>query len=228
MKKVPDCELYLSILSPQMSIRKLMDSISDLHTLLDGIHFDVMDGKFVESSTLDWQSPELLRKLKHAFPNLKYSVHLMTLQPESYIRRYIAAGAQEVFFHSETQNFDDAFNLIYKIRKRGVRAGIAINPKTGIENFSRIADVLDSCLIMSVQPGKGGQKFMLSSVDKVREISTHFPKVSIAVDGGINVKQTELLKATGARKIVVGSAILKQKNPFEAAYKIRKILLQDD
>lgn len=224
---MPDCELYLSILSPKLTPRELLRVISDLHSLIDGVHFDVMDGKFVTNLTTDWQTPELLRVLKKSFPQLKYSVHLMAKRPESYIRRYAAAGAGEIFFHAESVKFNQLAQLAYKLRKRRVKVGVAINPKTGVEHFARIVDVLDSVLIMSVHPGKSGQKFILETADKVKKLSERFPQVDVVVDGGIDEKHAELLKILGARKIVIGSAILKQKHPFEAAYKIRKKLKQN-
>lgn len=219
-------KIYLSILSPRLTEKQLIVAISDVHSLIDGIHLDVMDGKFVESSTLDWQTPNLLHKLKNAFPNLAYSVHLMVERPEAYIRRYAAAGADEIFLHAETVKFNQIAQIAYKLKKRRVKTGIAINPETSVEHFDRIADVLDSALIMSVHPGKGGQKFILESANKVKQLSEKFPKLVVAVDGGIDEKYAELCKIMGAKTLVIGSSILKQKNPFEAAFKIRKTLKQ--
>ena len=224
---MPNSELYLSILSPQMTQRDLLKTISDLHSLIDGVHFDVMDGKFVEANTLYWQTPKLLRVLKNEFPNLKYSVHLMTLHPHSYIRRYAAAGAQEIFVHCEATSLNQIGVIAYKLRKRKVKVGLAINPETNLNTFSKVSNVLDSVLIMSVHPGTGGQKFILDVCDKVQKVAQKFPKVEIAVDGGIDAKYAEFLKILGTKQIVVGSAILKQKHPFEAAYKIKKILKQN-
>ena len=221
---MPSTRIYLSILSPKLTEKQLIGAISDVHSLIDGIHLDVMDGKFVENSTLEWQTPKLLRNLKNSFPNLRYSVHLMVKQPATYIRRYAAAGADEIFLHAETVKFNQIAQIAYKLKKRRVKTGIAINPETGVENFSRVVDVLDSVLVMSVHPGKGGQKFILESANKIKQLSQRFPQLEIAVDGGIDEKHAVLCKIMGAQTLIIGSSILKQKNPFEAAFKIRKTL----
>lgn len=222
---MPECKIFLSILSPKMPVKQLLRTIADLHTVIAGVHFDVMDGKFVQNSTVDWQTPELLRKIKSQFPELQYSVHLMTKHPETYVRRYAAAGANEIMVHAEAVKFKQTAIISNKVRKRKVKIGIALNPETKIDNFQKIAPYFDSVLIMSVHPGKGGQKFIPSTASKIKKLADKFPQTEIAVDGGIDSKTVPLLKTLGAKKIVVGSAILKHKNPFEAAYKIKKALL---
>lgn len=222
---MPKCSIYLSILSPKMPVKKLLSTIADLHTVIEGIHFDVMDGKFVQNSTVDWQTPELLRKIKNQFPSLQYSVHLMTKNPQVYLRRYAAAGANEITVHAEAVKFKQTALISNKVRKRKVKIGIALNPETKVDNFQKIAPFFDSVLVMSVHPGKGGQTFIPSTVSKIKKLADKFPEIDVAVDGGIDAKHAPLLKTLGAKKLIIGSAILKQKNPFEAAYKIKKNLL---
>ena len=174
----------------------------------DMIHLDVMDGVFVPNSSFGLAVLEALRKKSDMF----FDVHLMIVNPEKYVERYITeCGADLVTFHLEAT--DEVDFCIDTIKKYGKKAAISIKPKTPVEAVYPYLDRCDMVLIMTVEPGFGGQSFMPDMLDKVRalrgEIKRRNLNVDIQVDGGINATTAKLATEAGANVLVAGSAVFK-------------------
>jgi ribulose-phosphate 3-epimerase len=182
----------------------------------DFIHFDVMDGHFVDNLTF---GPKVVSDIK---TKLKKVVHLMIEQPERYVDRFIEAGADEIILHLESTEVLD--ELIERIKKRKLKVGLAVNPETKIHWLRYYFDKVDRILIMTAEPGYGGQPFMYEMLDKITEIRDECD-VSIAVDCGINEETAKLCVLAGADVIVSGTFIYKNKDhtPKEAVEILKKI-----
>lgn len=171
------------------------------------LHFDVMDGKFVKNRTYNHN---LLAEIKE-YSNQFFDVHLMIEKPELYIEDYINAGADLITFHMEAT--DNAHSLINKIKAKNILAGISIKPDTDVSSLNEILPYIDLVLIMSVEPGKGGQEFIPESLDKIAYLDEKRSKFNykylIEVDGGINLETAKRVKEAGCDVIVVGSFIFK-------------------
>lgn len=202
-----------SILSADQS--KLNSEIAEVENYSDLIHVDVMDGKFVPNKTFD---VELVSKLKSSKP---LDVHLMTQAPEEKVESYARAGASIITFHAEVVESEKIPALIEKIHSLNCKAGISINPDTGLEKILTFTDKVDMVLLMSVFPGKAGQKFIESVLPKIKKLREIKPDLDIEVDGGITAESAPLVVAAGANILVVGSAIFGKENRIAA---IREIL----
>jgi len=174
------------------------------------LHFDVMDGIFVENITYD---EEMVKKIK-AISSQFFDVHLMIIEPEKHIEEYIKAGADLITFHLEAT--EDSLELIKKIKKSNVKAGISIKPQTSVESLDHLLPYLDLILIMSVEPGKGGQKFIEDSLPKISYLSRKKQLYNynylIEVDGGINLETAKRVRQSGCDVIVVGSFLFNSSN----------------
>ena len=172
------------------------------------VHLDVMDGVFVPNSSFGLAVLEALRKKSTMF----FDVHLMIDKPEKYIERYITeCGADLVTFHLEAT--DVPYECLEMIKKHGKCAAVSIKPKTPVEAVYPYLDRCDMVLIMTVEPGFGGQSFMPDMLEKVKalraEIERRGLNVDIQVDGGINSETAKLARAAGANVFVAGSAVFK-------------------
>ena len=175
------------------------------------IHLDVMDGIFVPNISFGIPVIESLRKVS----TLTFDVHLMITDPIRYIDAFAAAGADLITFHYES--CEDPMAVIQAIHAKGLRAAIAIKPATSAEVVFPYLKELDMVLVMTVEPGFGGQKMIPATVDKVREIRTYANErgieVDLQVDGGITADNLKLVTAAGANVIVAGSAIFRSDDP---------------
>ena len=176
----------------------------------DYIHVDVMDGHFVPNITI---GPEVIKKLR-PFTKKTFDVHLMISPVDKYIEQFAKAGADIITFHPEaTENISDTINLI---KKQNKKVGISLKPKSSINLIRDYISKIDLILIMSVEPGFGGQKFMPEVVGKLKEIkkiiSEKKLKVDLEIDGGINFENCKLVKEAGANILVSGSTIFKENN----------------
>ena len=174
----------------------------------DMIHLDVMDGVFVPNSSFGLAVLEALRKKSDMF----FDVHLMIDKPEKYIERYITeCGADLITFHLEATEIPD--ECLEMIKKHGKRAAVSIKPKTPIEAVYPYLDRCDMILIMTVEPGFGGQSFMPDMLEKVKALRAEIERrgldIDIQVDGGINAETSKLAVAAGANVLVAGSAVFK-------------------
>ena len=140
-------------------------------------------------------------------------VHLMTFNPDLDLIKYKEAGADQITFHYESVEKDTIVELIKKIKDLGMKVGISIKPTTNVEDIKEYLEYLDLVLVMSVEPGKGGQKFMQASIEKIRWLKENRKnnKYLISVDGGINDITSEFVKWAGADVIVVGTYLTKEK-----------------
>ena len=176
----------------------------------DYIHVDVMDGHFVPNITI---GPEVIKKIR-SFTKKTFDVHLMISPVDKYIEQFAKAGADIITFHPEaTKNISDTINLI---KKQNKKVGISLKPKSSIDLIRDYISKIDLILIMSVEPGFGGQKFMPEVVGKLKEIKKIISEkklnVDLEIDGGINFENCKLAKEAGANILVSGSTIFKENN----------------
>lgn len=173
----------------------------------DYIHFDVMDGNFVPNISIGIPVLESLRK----YTDRVLDVHLMIEEPIRYVKEFASAGADIITVHAEACKHLDA--TVEAIKAEGVMAGVALNPATPISEIEYILDKVDMVLIMTVNPGYGGQKLIDYTIDKVRDLNRIARekklKLDIEVDGGIYKDNLRMILDAGANVIVAGSAIFK-------------------
>ncbi|KAG0246213.1 ribulose-phosphate 3-epimerase [Mortierella sp. GBAus27b] len=169
----------------------------------DWLHMDVMDGHFVPNITIGAPVISCLTKHINAF----LDCHMMVSEPEKWVDDFAKAGASLYCFHIEaTKNPSE---LIDKIHKAGMKAGVAVKPKTPISTVRDLGDKMDMCLVMTVEPGFGGQRFMAECVPKVKELRSWFPDLDIEVDGGVSEENINAAAEAGANVIVAGTSIFK-------------------
>lgn len=181
----------------------------------DWLHVDVMDGHFVPNITI---GPVVVKDIKRA-TRLPLDVHLMISEPERYVDAFAKAGSAIITFHIEA--CPDPAGLIKKIRSHRLRAGASIKPKTDLAALYGILDLLDMVLIMTVEPGFGGQEFMEEVVPKIKGLRSRFGK-DIEVDGGISGANARQVIEAGANVLVAGTAIFKSSDYRKAIEEIRK------
>ncbi|MBL7069157.1 MAG: ribulose-phosphate 3-epimerase [Candidatus Omnitrophica bacterium] len=166
----------------------------------DWIHVDVMDGNFVPNITI---GPLVVRDIRK-ITKLPLDVHLMIKEPENYIDEFAKAGSDIITFHIEACR--DPKGIISRIKSHGKKAGVSVKPGTGIDTIKGILDSLDLVLVMTVEPGFGGQEFIKDALSKIKELRGLYKKV-IEVDGGISGKTSKLVLEAGANALVAGTAI---------------------
>lgn len=171
----------------------------------DYIHIDVMDGTFVPNITLGSPVVKSLRKTSDAV----FDVHLMVEHPETQIEAFAEAGADIITFHVEAAKH--SHRIVQQIKAAGCKAGIAVNPGTSLAMIEELLQDLDMVLIMTVNPGFGGQKFIASQLDKIHMLRHTIQDMGfecdIEVDGGINPETSKLVRQAGANVLVAGSAV---------------------
>ena len=196
-----------SILSADFG--KLGNEIQDLEKAgADFIHIDVMDGHFVPNITI---GPEVINKLRK-YTSLPFDVHLMISPVDDFIKNFAEAGADIITIHPEAT--DDLISSIKKIKSYNKRAGVSLNPETSVDKALSVLNIIDLVLIMSVNPGFGGQKFIEKTLEKVKilrkEIDSKKLKTQIEIDGGINFENSNMAIAAGIDILVSGTTIFKE------------------
>ena len=184
----------------------------------DWVHVDVMDGHFVPNITIGIPVVKSLRKVT----DLPLDVHLMIENPEKYIKDFAAAGADIITFHYEAVRVENIRSVIDLIKSCGVKAGMSIKPKTAPEKILEFLSDLDLLLVMTVEPGFGGQKFMQDCAEKIKVIKKYATEnLIIQVDGGINDKTAKLCTEYGANSLVAGNYIYKANDVKKAIELLR-------
>ncbi|MCL2695013.1 MAG: ribulose-phosphate 3-epimerase [Clostridiales bacterium] len=185
----------------------------------DWVHFDVMDGNFVPNITFGPAMCAAVRPLTQ----LPLDVHLMTLDPEKWVHPFRDAGADIITIHVEADRH--LHRTLQKIHDAGAKAGVVLNPATPVSSCEHVLADCDLVLIMSVNPGFGGQKFIPEAVEKIARLrklaAEHNPELLIEVDGGINPETSALCRAAGATVIVAGNAVFTADDPQDMIARIR-------
>lgn len=207
-----------SILSCDFS--KLKEDIDTVINDIDYLHIDVMDGLFVNN--ISFGIP-VIQSIRGHYSKL-FDTHLMIVNPERYIDAFADAGADLITFHVEAT--DSPLNVINMIHSKGLKAGISLRPKTNIKDLKPYLHLVDLVLVMSVEPGFGGQEFDHSALQKLNYLKTEKQnngyKYEIEVDGGINDKTAKLCIEAGAEVLVSGSYIFKAKERIAAINSLKE------
>jgi len=216
LKKLAPSILDIDFTCLERELRKIESGGADL------LHLDIMDGNFVPNISF---GPRIVESIKN-ITSLPLEVHLMVEKPENHIKSFINAGGDIIIVHYETSKHLD--RLIQIINEANVKSGIALNPATTLSVIEYLINKIDLLLLMTVNPGFGGQKFipeMITKIEKARKIIDNQKKsISLEVDGGTNLDNiSEVIKA-GAEIIVVGQIIFKSANPEMTIKKIKNIM----
>ena len=213
-----------TIISPSIlggsfsNMEKIISSLDQSEA--EYIHFDVMDGDFVPNLTF---GPQFISNLRNQTKKV-FDVHLMINRVGKFLDDYIKAGSDIITFHIEIE--ENLSELISKIKDKDIKAGIAIKPKTPWEEIKSLLHSIDQVVIMTVEPGFGGQSFMDSQIDKIKNISNYIKEnnlsVDIEIDGGVNYETGKTCINAGANILVAGSFLFKQENLLIATNQLNK------
>lgn len=200
-----------SILSADFG--KLNEEIASVEPYVDMLHVDVMDGHFVPNITI---GPPVVACIRTKLP---LDLHLMIENPERYVEDFVKAGASSITVHQEACKH--LHRVIQQIKSLGVKAAVSINPATPLEMIEEVLDDVDMVLVMSVNPGFGGQKFIDHVLAKVRELRKLKPDLDIQIDGGVNAETAKQCIEAGANILVAGSYIFGAKDRKAAIDSLR-------
>ena len=179
------------------------------------LHIDVMDGCFVPNLSM---GPQVVGALRDKSSQL-FDVHLMLQRPMAYLEAFRKAGADLIAVHAECE--DDTEELLRAIRRTGAKAGLVLKPATPAEVLFPFAPLLDLAVVMTVEPGFGGQKFMEEPLSKIGQIKEKFPSLLVEVDGGVNRETAPLCREAGADVLVAGTAVFRAEDPALAIAQLR-------
>ena len=208
------------ILSPSLLAADFMNMEADIRKVEKGgakyLHIDVMDGHFVPNINFGPVTVEAIRKISDNV----LDVHLMISDPLRYAETFLKAGADIITVHAEVKPDIEAIAEI--VKKHGKKLAIAINPPTDVFEIDPYLDYVDMALVMTVNPGFGGQKFITDCVDKIKYIREKAPELDIQVDGGINLDNVSVVLDAGANVIVAGSSVFNANDPAKACEEFLK------
>ena len=214
-----------SILSSDFG--KLIDECKDVISKgADWLHIDIMDGHFVPNLTI---GPSVVICIRKALPHVFLDCHLMVSNPFKWIKPFAEAGATSISFHWECFSCKEAtLALVNVIHSFGCKAAMAIKPQTEISQVEEILSSLDMLLIMTVEPGFGGQAMLTECLDKVEHVKRIQPGLLVQVDGGIAVENSEMVRSKGVDIIVAGTAIFKAQDREVAIRKLSGRFIQEN
>ena len=209
-------------LTPSLLAADLMNLERDLLAMVengvDQLHFDVMDAHFVPNLSF---GPAFCGAIHQRFPALKIDAHLMLDEPEKYLDAFIQNGAFSVTVHREV--LKDPEMILGAIHEKGALAGLSVKPGTPAETLLPCMRHTDLILIMTVEPGFGGQAFMPEQMEKIRLLRQKGYEGMIAVDGGVSLDNAEMLKEAGANWLVMGTSYFRAEDPALVARKVREM-----
>jgi ribulose-phosphate 3-epimerase len=216
-------EILPSILASNFA--KLGDEVRIVQSAgADAVHVDVMDGHFVPNLSLGIPVVASLRKATR----LPLDVHLMIEQPETFVAEFVRSGASRVLVHQEATVHLD--RVLAMIRELGAEAGVVINPATPVATLSEVLDKVDTVLVMSVNPGFGGQTFIPGAYEKIRQLNQwrgrYNSSFRIEVDGGVDCDNIGLLAQAGANSFVAGTSIFHAADPAAATRELKQLATQ--
>lgn len=217
----------LPILAPSILAADFSQLGKDIEDCVQGgiswIHCDIMDGHFVPNISY---GPGIVKAAKSAAPKAFFDVHLMIENPDDYVENFVEAGADLISVHYET--CPHLHRSIQNIKKYGIMAGVVVNPATSLHNIEPILEEVDLVLVMSVNPGFGGQSFIESSYGKLKELAKMRDEKElgflIEVDGGVNLKNIKKVAKAGADVLVAGSSVFSAENITARVEELREKL----
>ncbi|MDI9520718.1 MAG: ribulose-phosphate 3-epimerase [Bacillota bacterium] len=184
----------------------------DVKRLVDAgikvLHLDIMDGHFVPNISF---GPAMVSSLSKEFPGIELDVHLMLAEPEKYTDTFMKAGAHSITIHSEISA--DLLPILMSIKRAGIKAGLSVKPGTQIDRISSYLDLIDLVLVMSVEPGFGGQKLIPDTLPKISLLRERGFTGTISVDGGVNLENSREVLSYGANRLVMGTAAFTAEDP---------------
>ena len=183
----------------------------------DELHFDVMDGHFVPNLTF---GPHILKAMKQELPGIVYDVHLMLDNPAEFVDVFCDAGADILTVHAEAEGFDRA---LARIRERGVQAGASVRPATPVECLRAVVGQLDRVLLMTVNPGFGGQKLIPEVLEKAGQLREMGFAGEIEADGGISENNAAMLREAGIGVLVMGTGFFRAKDPAQVVRRVHAL-----
>lgn len=207
--------------------QNLAESIKPLKaTSLSWLHLDIMDGHFVPNISF---GPDVVKQIRSIDEHLYFDCHLMIEEPRKYVKPFVEAGVQNLTFHAEAAG-EDSINLLKYIRRQGIHSGISVKPRTKVAEIQDCLEHADLVLVMTVEPGFGGQELIPATLNKVRELVLLREELGleylVEVDGGINPKTAPLAVAAGADVLVAGTSVFRDGKIRENTRALRKGLMK--